>query len=273
MLVLAVACFATTPIPFAGQIRGVDQIFRIAVSGPGELQGLRALEQIANGDPEGVNAALASLAGITSDPLELSWFRNSDVRVHAMRKIGETARPEAIAYLSSLKAADFESDATGQIWPASQVALQQALLLNIGDKQRKIEFLEKLVMEDGGYVASFAEDELCIMGSLPSLPLIAKSMRRRNPDQYGEEQVRFAEARIRVVISDPDPVKALANALKITSNEDDVRLIQWAVTRLKLMHTPEADAQLDRYASAIEKLPLESPERRNLAVFGSIRTR
>jgi len=109
--------------------------------------------------------------GITKDATELSWYRASGVRVHAMRRIGETGRPEAIAYLSSLKAADFDSDTTGQIWPASQIALQQALLLNIDNRLQKIEFLENLVMREwGGLVGSWAGDELCNMGSMPSLP-------------------------------------------------------------------------------------------------------
>lgn len=75
--------------------------------------------------------------------------------------------------------------------------------------RRGVEFLENLVQNSVGHVGGWAINELCSLGSLPSSPLIATALRRMYSGQDAEDQIRFAEARIRVVMSDPDRVKAL----------------------------------------------------------------
>jgi hypothetical protein len=261
---VAVQFVAAKPLGFMLQLTVVDRLSKIAASESPAKAGLVALEQIASGRPEAVDASLAVTVGIKQDIVELSWLRASEVRAHAMRKIGETGRQEAIAFLSGLKKADFDSDTTGQIWPESRVALKQAEFLNIDNRPQRIEFLENLLRTSGGSIVSWAVDELCSLGSLPSTPLIAGAFRRIDPGQQGEELIRFAEARMRVVMSDPDRVKALSTALKISGDPDDLRLAQWAIEELVPLHTPEADAALDKYSAAISALPRQSKERQSL---------
>ena len=117
-------------------------------------------------------------------------------------------------------------------------------------------------MSGRGRAMNFATWDLC-----RRYLLIAKSIRRRNPTQDGEEEIRFAEARIRAVTSDPDRAKALVNALKISSDPNDERLIQWAVPLLASMHTAAADAELEKYSAALNRLPAQSAERRWLSLL------
>lgn len=229
--------------------------------------GLAALELIATGHPEALSAESAGVAQIKGDPTELTHLRDAEVRIYAIHRIGETGRPEAIAWLSALKQADFGADTTGQLWPSSQTALQHGLLLNIKDQQMKVQFLEKLAREDGGSIASFATDELCNMGAMPSLPVVAASVRKRYSGEYAEGEVAFCEARVRTLASNPDRTTALAGVLKVTTDRNDLRLIQWAGMQLESMQTPEAIAALDRFAALVATLRAGSTERE---VLGSL---
>jgi hypothetical protein len=62
-----------------------------------------------------------------------------------------------------------------------------------------------------------------------------------------------------------DRVKALASVLSLTTWHSD-RLVGWAIHKLGRVHTPEADAELDRFEGGVFALPEESPVRRRFAV-------
>ena len=72
---------------------------------------------------------------------------------------------------------------------------------------------------------------------------------------------------MQVVSRDPDRVKALGSVLTLDNPGSD-RLIRWAVAQLDSMHTPRADAELDRFAIELGKLREGSPEYQR---FGLVR--
>ena len=83
--------------------------------------------------------------------------------------------------------------------------------------------------------------------------------------QRGEDEIQFCEIRIQVLHRNPNRVKALASVLSL-SNVEDTRLQLWAVYELDAMRSPEADAELDRFALAVKALPETSPARQRLGL-------
>ena len=55
---------------------------------------------------------------------------------------------------------------------------------------------------------------------------------------------------MQVVSRDPDRVKALGSVLTL-DDPGSSRLIRWAVAKLESMHSPSADAELDRFADQL----------------------
>lgn len=80
----AVSFVTAKPDGTATKFRSVDQLFKIAVTETSSQAALVALEEIAAGHPEAVDAQWAASVGITPEDLGLSWMRASDVRAHAM---------------------------------------------------------------------------------------------------------------------------------------------------------------------------------------------
>jgi hypothetical protein len=66
---------------------------------------------------------------------------------------------------------------------------------------------------------------------------------------------------------EPDRVKALGAILRIDAGSENRRLTLWAVNQLASMHSPKADAELDRFAAEIGKVREGSPQRQELSVF------
>jgi hypothetical protein len=76
--------------------------------------------------------------------------------------------------------------------------------------------------------------------------------------KYGEEQLLFCEARIRVVNRYPDRAKALGAVLSLDASTQEERLLRWAIDQLKLMHSPAADAELKRFQTELAELRRDS---------------
>jgi hypothetical protein len=146
---------------------------------------------------------------------------------------------------------------------AVQIALRDAQLRRISNPLQQIEFLEKPT-EEKSAVQAWAVEQLCDRGSLPSLPVIQKSIRSRDSSQRGEDDILFCEARIQVIRSNSDRVKALGTILQTGQGRPSERLMFWAINQLILQHSPDADLVLDGYASQISKLPSGVPENKGL---------
>jgi hypothetical protein len=131
--------------------------------------------------------------------------------------------------------------------------------------------IEPLVLEkiDAVAVAIWAFNQLCDRGALASLPLIQRSVRASWSGQYGEDELTFCETRIQVLRRSPDRVKALGSVLNVDGAEG-TRLQLWAIYQLDSMHFPQADAELDRFAGEIGRLPERSMERQSLSLAEGI---
>jgi hypothetical protein len=91
--------------------------------------------------------------------------------------------------------------------------------------------------------------------------------RRRRNGQRDEDDIEFCRARIQVVSRDPDRAKALGSVLSLDAQPHDDRLVWWAISQLKAMHSAAVDAEMERFAAQVNSLPRESPIRRRLLVF------
>jgi hypothetical protein len=268
-----VLCLATTPDPYAGYCALLDRIASLAVSqSQTSTVALELLERVAEGRTASVGAVAEAQVGLAPGELQQKGFDIPPLRACALRKIGETALPGAVDFLAKLKPADFATDTTGQLWPAAQVALQTAFLNRIADLQLKIEFLEKALTElqgraSDGAVAGWAVNELCDHAAIGAIPKIQQSIRKRLSGQSGEDEIEFCEARMHVLSRDPDRVRALGSALGVDSAAENARVTWWAIDQLASMHSPNADAELDRFADEIEELPAGSPKREHLSMF------
>jgi hypothetical protein len=272
IIFLSTALPATIPASVPSITAGYCKLLERALSGPqAQTQqnnvGLDLVKRIALGSDGSVVADLESQLGLKPGQLKGLSLKTPEARACAFRVIGETGQPEAERFLQGLKQADFESDKTQQIWPTAQIALKDARLRQITDPQSQIDYLENTLtaMTDGrGAVADWVVNQLCDRGALTSLAIIQKSIRSRLNGQRDEDEVRFCETRIQVIRRNPDRVKALGSVLTVDRGEED-RLKLWAIYQLDSLRSPLADAELDRFASEIAKVPPQSPARQRLA--------
>ncbi len=266
-------CFANSTAPYANQEAIVDTMFVAAMSSPSPDAAITALICIAEGTPEKVPPAIAGTSGMPTGEEDRALFRNVTVRVHSVQRLGESGNQVAFAYLQSLTSTGptgtrKRGDAARVQW-AAQVGLGQARLLNITSQQQKIEFLEGVLRGSGLGDELWSANQLCDMGSMPSLGLIEKLMRDLYSGAAAEDMIQYCEARIRVLASESDRGTALAKALRISGDQKDLRMINWAVAQLTELDTPAADAAIDQFAAQIRSLPHTSPESRNLAFVPS----
>jgi hypothetical protein len=274
-------CAASSPAPYYFERRTVDRIFQTAMKEPSKQhEALEALELIGVGRMDRAAPDLEARIGLEPQALRAPAFSAASVRAHALRKIGETALPEAMSFLAALKVSDLAADATGTVWSAAQIALRDVRLRRLSDSVMQARFLEEVIAEphDAAYnsgVTLWATDELCNRGALLSLSVVQKALRHAWSGQSGEDEVQFCEARIRAVISNPDRLKAIASVLDAQGDIGDVyrgdadprrRLLGWAIAQLNSMQSAAADAELDRFARQIDALP-EGPRKAGLAWY------
>jgi hypothetical protein len=261
------------PPPFNVECGLLDRISSVAASqSPISGVALAVLQQVAVRRPVTHAAELEAQIGARRGDLQRPTFSAIDVRVHALRSIGRAGTAEAVAFLTKLKPSDLGPDPSHQVWPAAQIALREALLNSIADSQGKTDFLEKAIREPPQdamarvKVMLWAMRELCDSGALMSLPVIQSGLHKLYSATAGEE-IQFCEARIRVIRSDPDRVKALGSTLEVHRAAEDSRLTWWAINKLAAMKSPNADAELDRFADVITKLPEGSLPREQTGMF------
>jgi len=225
------------------------------------------LAKVALGRTEDITQETLLRLGLESSIHKEEGFRYYYVRVYAFRKLGETGSSEAIDLLANLKPGDIGPDETQQIWPGAQVALKIAYLARTTDPLAKVEFLEKILIQPrGGWgaVGHWAVEELCERGSLMSIGIIHKAVRSRMNGERGEEEIRFCEARMRVISRDPDRIKALASVLRADYGVNDDKLLRWAIHQLSAMRTRNADAELSRFVNEVDRFSASSPSQQRL---------
>jgi hypothetical protein len=228
------------------------------------------LKRIAMGTFGPIGADVDGLLGLAAGTLESKGFDDPPARVCALRSIGKTGLDDAVYFLSKLTQADFKEDPASGLWQSAQIALRDSQLRRISDPRMKIEFLEGILTSapDGrGSVADWAVDELCDRGSQTSLPIISKSLLSRRNGRRDQDDVEFCEARIRVILSDSDRIKALSASLDLSGTATNTRIIGWAINELASTGSPAAEAQLDRFAQEIDHLPDGSPAKTALQTY------
>jgi hypothetical protein len=197
--VMGGSCLATTQAPYASQCRLLDQVLS-TIGSPSQTSSiaLELLEQVALGRTSAISSGAEAQVGVPTGEFQKQEYNAPEVHACAFRAIGETDLQEAVNFLKNLKRADIGADTTEQIWPAVQDALANALLSQIAAPRLKLEFLERTV-RDREPAAHWAREQLCNSGALSSMPVVEKSIRQSWSGQYGEDEVRFCEARMQVV--------------------------------------------------------------------------
>ena len=258
-------CSATTPAPYARECALLGRIGAAATSASkASATAISMLERVALGRTSEINKGSEAQFGLTPGELHRPEFASVSVRACALRTIGESDLPAALEFLTKLKAADFADDRTQQIWQAARVAFRTAQFNRISDPQSKTMFLERTVAE-GGAVGIWAIDELCDRGSVASLPTIEHSITKRWSGRYADDEIEFCRARVQVVLRDASRTKALGSVLNL--NADNDRVVRWAIYELSAMRSAIADAELDRFAAEIDKLPQGSPKLSRFGLF------
>jgi len=246
-------CFATEPLPFAGELALLDRVSDEAR--PGSRTGgaaLKILELVALGRMDAAAPGLEEQVGLPAGQLRGKSFGDSEVRAHALLRIGNIDLPDAIEFLETARKEDFEPDPSGRVWPVVSVALYQAQLNRIQGESPKISFLEDALSEWNA-AAGWAADELCDRGSSSSLPLIRASIHRRlSTPQDANDEIGFCERRISALSRSPDRITALGSLLSTKEGSTDRRLLTWAIDQLFSMNSDRADAELRRYAAEID---------------------
>jgi hypothetical protein len=245
----------------------LNRVAKVAVSQPeARPLALQVLETVALGKAAEIAADAEAGLGLAQNELHTpEWFTAVSVRECALRQIGRTALPEAVEFLNGLKLADFADDTSQTLWRAANIALQEAGLRAIQDSYLQTKFLERATLGRGGM---WAVDELCDRGSFASLVTIQNTIRTMyRGDDRAEQYVAFCEARITALYGKPDRAKALGALLNAETDSTNRPLVIWAIGQLAKMHSAEADAELRRFVSDIQKLPPRSPGRERLQFY------
>jgi hypothetical protein len=218
---------------------------------------LRLLELIADGRWSQITEDEEASVGLKPGQLRRPAFGEPVVRANAFLGLADTGKPEALAYLSKLKEADFSTDA-GYAWRMSQVAIQMMKVAQIANPREQDEFLEaeltkKLEGSSGPQIQLWAKEELCERGVLWALPTIMASLEKwRKID--APEELEFCRQRMLVVSRGAD-IDALASLLTANLQHGEFQLAQWAMFRLVRMNTTAADSALEAFAAKIDAYP------------------
>jgi hypothetical protein len=262
------------PMPGGAELGVVDRILDAIQRGRLPPNDIALLEHTAEGRFAESDVAVVLSLGIGRRDFSPVAMRSEQVRAHAYRKIGEIRLPEAQRYLAGLTVADIGTEVSQQVWPAAQIALHMALLGNLADREAQLAFLRKAAVERGtryadGAVQNWAQNELCNSGDQASLPLIRDALKRMWVGTSGErEEIRKCEVRMEVLSRSSDRVRALASVLQLGAEPPDEWLINWAITQLDTLRSPDGDREIARFGAEIERLPQASAVKRSLSVTG-----
>jgi hypothetical protein len=229
---------------------------------------LESLERIVEGRLSEIRPESEKQLGLDPGQLRHPAFSVSAARVCAARSLGRTGLPEAVDFLQGLKETEAPDDRSRMVWSAAQIAIREASLVHISEPDARWKFLEGVVEERGvpGQVAYWAMEELCNSGDVEALPRIRAILTRLyNGDRdRGEEEVNYCESRMQVVARNPDRAKALgtvfSSVTQLDSTEPGRRLLAWAMCQLAALHSPSADAELERLAKDLATLHKAFPD-------------
>jgi hypothetical protein len=257
--------FGTSIGPYAGHRVLVDNVLACVRAPATESTALRVLEAIALGKAAAIEPQAERDLRLPSASFRDPGFASAIVRERAVQRLGETGKKEALNFLKEFKIEYVGANDPGyQIWPAVQVAIRAAQLVGIAGKEERRQFLETVVDEDdhsdtSTAVKHWAVNQLCDAGLTTSLPVAVKWLRSAYIGEDAEKEVEDCEARIRIVSSNSDRAKALGSVLQ-TGPSASQRLIRWAMNQLESLDTPDAAAELKRFADEVGVLPPERLE-------------
>jgi len=260
--------------PGGPQCTMLDKIGVMAAAESTRSAALGVLEQIAKGDNQNIAADWEKQLGLTQADLHHPAYREVVVRACALRSLGRTGLPGALDFLRNFSLSDAAGDKSEHLWPTAQVAVREALLSGITDAGSRAEFLEKVLSErhdamSNGSLTIWAVEELCNSGASQALSRIRQSIKWLWSGQRGDDEAAFCEARMQVLTRDPDRARALGSVFgsiaSLESTPEGKRLIQWASLQLIQLHSPSADAELERIAGDLAVQAKNFPEDSELA--------
>jgi hypothetical protein len=252
-------------VAYRGDYGAVDKAAEMAKNANTRQAGLFALERLAEGKPEAISAELASQLGLhPSPPGGWVMFQQPDLRIYAIKKLGETGLGEALAYLSALKEEEFAPNPGERtiLDQAVEVAKSTVQLLQT-DRADQVQLLENWAL-DRSVVAGWAADQLCEMGSLISFSVVQQSIRARNrgDEVRINEDAQFCLQRMRILGSSPDRTQALSSVLASDLATEDSKVVAWAVRELLDIGSDDAIKALRSFsarAKAATGLPAIQP--------------
>jgi len=264
-LVLAQACPGSTTYS-ATLTKALDQACRAAIEDKSRSEALETIEAVIEGRPiEAINAA-AQRAGLKGYfPQKTMW--SDGYRRYALEVLGRTGLQEALDYLSALTPQTIGRDDALSLLPQAKIELKKALLRRQVGSSQQIAFLRaELASPLSRHTAHWAVNELCDRGDVDSIGAIRQFLEDKYRQQSGDP-IASCKSRMDIVNSHPDRARALGSALRLDTPSPGNSLIGWAVEQLIAMESPAADAELERYATEVERglsantgLPLQESE-------------
>lgn len=212
---------------------------------------LETLARIARGLPDSVSPEAAAAFGVPAG--NDAFFGAEDVRMHAVLAIGGSGFPEAEAVLASIQ---LEPNPPAYLPRALLGARQRAHYEQLPDAREKESYLAELIRQ--GDPGNFAVGEACDSGNSRLLPLFESATVTSGgitQPMVPPEVMRVCREKIYVLSTNSDRAKALGSVLKVSDQPGDYELMVWAVMELEKMNTPEADAEMKRFAAEVDKLP------------------
>jgi hypothetical protein len=257
-------CDGTSVMPYWAQMLVVDRIAAAASSGSERVAATELLKAIVEG--RSLNAAELSRFGAKREDISSPAFRESDVREHAVLKMGEVGSDQVLGYLQGLELTGVPEDEGRRVLGVVQIVQRRIVLGRMRSAPEQVVFLEQMLGQwDGkivsGTVSAWAIEELCNRGSLSSLAFIETKIKVFDNSKRGERRIRFCESRMRVIGGHPNRVQALESAVKIPpKNQGDIELNEWAEREMQKIDSAESDAALDRLAAELLSVPSDSLE-------------
>ena len=246
-------CLGSSPKPFPGEQYQIDQIYKVVGEPALRAEAVGLLTAIAVGDDvSAVPTASLKAAGVSLELLTSPALHNPTVRAFAVQRLSESGLAEVRPTLERLATVPDPTDTSLEVRKAAAIG-RWTLKLNGVDAATKFDLLKAALSDRtaGASVPAWAVGELCETGD----PRVLGPAREAIDDLWGEEagpKKRLCEQKVNLLSTYPDRLQAYTHALWDSRFDDETKV--WAVLGLARLHTPEATAELESYATFLDGL-------------------
>lgn len=247
-------CLGSSPVPFPGERYEIDQIYKVVGEPALRAEAVGLLTAIAAGDDvSAVPIQSLKTAGVSLELLTSHYLHNPTVRVFAVQRLSESGLAEVRPTLDRLATVPDPADTSLEVRRAAAIG-RWTLRLNGVDPSTKVDLLKAALSDrtDGASVPAWAVGELCETGDTRVLGPAREAINDLWGEQAGPKNT-LCEKKVELLSTYPNHrIQAYHHALWDSRFDNEMKV--WAVLGMAALHTPEATADLESYATFLDSV-------------------